>query len=61
MFPNIRQSWTFWNQADPTHGLVNYVNKQQAQQAALVQDINGQFQMGVDDTTSLAVGQPRDS
>ncbi|KAF2192567.1 glycoside hydrolase family 16 protein [Zopfia rhizophila CBS 207.26] len=39
--------------ADPTHGFVNYVNQQQAQQLGLIRNQNNQVYMGVDSTSHL--------
>ena len=61
-FPDICNSqWNFWSQPDPTHGLVNYLNKADALAAGLVSVKNGSFTLAVDDTTQLAQGTPRNS
>lgn len=54
--------WTFWDLDDPTHGAVNYVNKDDAfsQGLAYVRD-DGVAIMKVDDTTTLQPGEKRNS
>lgn len=48
---NFFDAWTFWNQADPTHGAVNFLDSNTAWSSGLV-SINGQGQavMAVDTT-----------
>lgn len=54
--------WDFFSQSDPTHGMVRYQSKENAQSKnlAFVQD-DGTFVMAVDSTTQLNVGDYRDS
>ncbi|OCH91522.1 glycoside hydrolase family 16 protein [Obba rivulosa] len=54
--------WDFFNQADPTSGLVNFLDQPSAAQAGLayVQSDNTTV-LAVDDTTQLSVGQNRNS
>jgi len=54
--------WEFFDQADPTGGLVNFLNQTAAQGAGLayVQSDNTTV-LAVDDTTTLSVGQNRNS
>ncbi|CAG5179092.1 uncharacterized protein ALTATR162_LOCUS9029 [Alternaria atra] len=44
--------------ADPTHGFVDYVNGQEAQQLGLLKTQNGQVYMGVDSTSHLNPNGP---
>lgn len=53
--------WVFFSQPDPTHGLVNYVTKEEAIQKKLAVVDNGVAILSVDDTTKLGVGALRDS
>jgi len=55
-------NFDFFNQADPTHGMVNYLSQSDAQAAGLayVQD-DGTVIMKVDNTTQLNVGESRNS
>ena len=54
--------FTFYDQPDPTHGLVNYLGQGDAQNAGLayVQGDNTTV-LAVDSTTSLQSGQNRNS
>lgn len=50
--------FTFWDQADPTNGCVDYVDHGSAQQANLTKISNGQVYIGVDhDTKSPSNGR----
>jgi len=55
-------SFDFFTEADPTHGLVDFVSKDEAMNSGLayVQD-DGTIVMGVDDQTQLSPGQNRKS
>ena len=55
------RDWVFFSQSDPTHGLVNYVTKEEAIQKKLAVVENGVTILSVDDTTKLSVGALRDS
>ncbi|KAI0036128.1 endo-beta-glucanase [Vararia minispora EC-137] len=48
-------------EADPTHGLVNYVNLATAQSQGLLRVVNGNFQLRPDSTTVLTNGAGRNS
>lgn len=54
--------WDFFTDADPTHGLVNYVDSNTAFKTGLafVQD-DETVVMGVDNSTTLSPGQNRNS
>ena len=54
--------FTFFTSSDPTHGMVDFVSKSEAQSAGLayVQD-DGTIVLAVDDTTQLKPGQNRKS
>ncbi len=54
--------FTFFTSADPTHGLVDFVSKDEAMDSGLafVQD-DGTVVLAVDDTTQLKPGQNRKS
>lgn len=54
--------WDFFSNDDPTHGLVNYLNKQDAtsKKLAYVQD-DGTTVLAVDNTTRLNSGEKRNS
>ncbi|TRM65640.1 glycoside hydrolase family 16 protein [Schizophyllum amplum] len=54
--------WNFFSDSDPTHGMVNYQDKGNAQNKGLayVQD-DGTFVMTVDETNWIDVGTNRDS
>ncbi|KAI0769190.1 glycoside hydrolase family 16 protein [Irpex lacteus] len=58
----LLDNFNFFNQADPTHGLVQYVDAQTAKNEglAVVQD-DGVVKLNVDSTTQLQAGQPRKS
>ncbi|KAF9530475.1 glycoside hydrolase family 16 protein [Crepidotus variabilis] len=53
--------WDFFNGPDPTHGLVNFQNKDDAQRKKLAYVENGTTVLAVDDFTQLQVGAKRDS
>lgn len=53
--------WDFFDQADPTHGSVTFLNKQDAQSTNLARVEGDTFVMAVDNTTQLPVGKPRNS
>jgi len=55
-------NFDFFTQPDPTHGSVNYLSRKDAQNKglAVIQD-DGSAQIAVDDSTTLASGQSRDS
>ena len=40
--------FSFWTDADPTHGYVDYVNQQSASSAGLIQSNSDSIYMGVD-------------
>lgn len=54
--------WDFFTGADPTNGIVNFLDRKTAQSKglAVVQD-DGIVRLSVDSTTQLQSGQPRDS
>ncbi|GLB41674.1 putative glycoside hydrolase family 16 protein [Lyophyllum shimeji] len=53
--------WDFFNKGDPTHGLVNYVDAETAQEKHLAKVEDGQVILAADDTTVLRSGDKRDS
>ncbi|KAJ7119084.1 concanavalin A-like lectin/glucanase domain-containing protein [Mycena epipterygia] len=55
-------TWDFWDQDDPTHGLVNYQNRADAlaKNLAVVPN-NSTLILAVDNTTTLTYGGKRDS
>lgn len=52
--------WDFFTEADPTHGLVNFVSGKDAAKLAYVQD-DGTAVIAVDDTSDVAAGGKRNS
>lgn len=54
-------SWDFFNQPDPTHGLVNYVDGSTARDRKLVSSTDAATTLKVDSWTTLAPGLARDS
>ncbi|EKM50659.1 glycoside hydrolase family 16 protein [Phanerochaete carnosa HHB-10118-sp] len=60
--PDFFKGWTFFTDPDPTSGQVNYLSQSDAQAAGLafVQSDNT-TKIGVDSTTQLQPGQPRNS
>ncbi|GAA5878614.1 hypothetical protein JCM16303_002144 [Sporobolomyces ruberrimus] len=59
---NFFDGWTFWDQADPTHGAVNYLSQDAAKAANLISTTSaGTIIMKVDNTTKLDAGKSRDS
>ncbi|KAG6865090.1 hypothetical protein C0991_005192 [Blastosporella zonata] len=54
-------SWDFFDQDDPTHGLVNYQNADNAKSKGLAVVEDGQLILSVDATTQLRPGDKRDS
>ncbi|KAG6811645.1 hypothetical protein H0H92_006460 [Tricholoma furcatifolium] len=57
----LNGSWNFFDDADPTNGLVNYQNADDAKSKGLAVVTDGQLVLSVDDTTSLPPGGKRDS
>ncbi|KAF9006097.1 concanavalin A-like lectin/glucanase domain-containing protein [Cyathus striatus] len=53
--------WDFFTAPDPTHGLVNYVSKEDAQSKGLAYVQDGAAILAVDDKTSLPPNTNRDS
>ncbi|GAA5907268.1 hypothetical protein JCM8208_006736 [Rhodotorula glutinis] len=53
--------WTFWADADPTHGQVDYVNLDDAKSAGLISTSASSIIMKVDNTTTLDAGAARKS
>ncbi|XP_006461842.1 hypothetical protein AGABI2DRAFT_178839 [Agaricus bisporus var. bisporus H97] len=53
--------WDFFTAADPTHGKVNYLSKEDAKSKKLAYTNNGATFLAVDDKTTLQPGQNRDS
>ncbi|RFU31980.1 hypothetical protein B7463_g4374, partial [Scytalidium lignicola] len=49
---NFFNEWSFFTDADPTHGYVQYVGEAAAQAAGLINTNNNQIYMGVDHTTT---------
>lgn len=54
-------AWDFFDNSDPTHGNVQYLNQQAAVSAGLIQVQGNTTIISVDDTTVLPVGKPRNS
>lgn len=55
-------AWSFYDQADPTHGQVQFLSQSDAQAAGLAAvQSDGTFLMAVDDTTLLPSGANRKS
>ncbi|KAG6861452.1 hypothetical protein C0995_016543 [Termitomyces sp. Mi166 len=54
-------SWNFFDQDDPTHGLVNYQNAHHAKSKGLAIVKDGKLVLSVDDKTQLRPGNRRDS
>ncbi|KAJ6606069.1 glycoside hydrolase family 16 protein [Mycena vulgaris] len=55
------EHWDFFDRADPTHGLVNYQNMEDATAKGLAIVQNTTFIVAVDNTTELQSGEKRDS
>ncbi|GAA5968633.1 hypothetical protein JCM3765_004147 [Sporobolomyces pararoseus] len=58
---NFFDGWEFWDQADPTHGSVNYLSQDAAKAANLISTSSDSIIMKVDNTTKLDSGKFRDS
>ncbi|GAA6060519.1 hypothetical protein JCM10212_005600 [Sporobolomyces blumeae] len=58
---NFFDGWTFFADADPTHGQVTYLDQDAAKSANLISTSAGSAIMRVDNTTKLDAGKPRDS
>lgn len=54
---NFFDKFSFFTAADPTHGFVNYVDRNTASGAGLINNNNGQAYMGVDHTNSAPNGR----
>jgi len=54
-------SFDFFSAADPTHGIVKYLNEADAKSKGLAKIANNVVTLGVDSKTKLQSGQPRDS
>ncbi|KIK54324.1 glycoside hydrolase family 16 protein, partial [Collybiopsis luxurians FD-317 M1] len=54
-------SFDFFSDADPTHGMVNYLKEADAKSKGLAKIDNNVAILGVDSTTKLTSGQNRDS
>lgn len=44
---NFFDQFSFWNSTDPTHGFVDYLDRETAQGSGLIKADGGQFHMGV--------------
>lgn len=54
-------AWKFWNTADPTHGLVEYISDQEAKSLGLAYYSSNVAVIKVDNATALGYGVPRKS
>ncbi|PNS17978.1 hypothetical protein CAC42_3937 [Sphaceloma murrayae] len=54
---NFFSKFSFWTDADPTHGHVDYVDQATAEQAGLIKRRNGGIYMGVDYTNKAPNGR----
>jgi len=55
---NFFNGWQFWTGDDPTHGTVDYVSQQVAQQAGLINtNVNGRVYIGADMTHTVSTKQ----
>lgn len=55
------RNWDFFNRSDPTNGLVNYQNVDDAKQKKLAFIEGNSLILAVDNTTQLSYGAKRDS
>ncbi|KAG5647859.1 hypothetical protein DXG03_007783 [Asterophora parasitica] len=58
---NFLDEWKFFDEDDPTHGMVNYQNVEAAKSKGLAVVKHGQLILSVDDTTQLPPKMKRDS
>jgi hypothetical protein len=55
------RNWNFFDRSDPTNGLVNYQNADDAKQKKLAFIEGNSLILAVDNTTQLSYGAKRDS